>query len=182
MPIRCCRRRGRLVELIGRNDAVLAASDPEGMRTHPCFMLFGPAVDRERLCFDEQQLEVGVDTGREIGKQIHALGKSVELLRPAPAFGGRWGALYLEASIYHHGSGSFGSSADDRLRRQFKNWRLEEAFFRRRVFAGRYELSEREAVELRALSAADRQRRKLRTFMRLRILRREPDPYDRDAT
>lgn len=173
--------RQRLGELIGRSDAVLAASDAEGLRTHPCFMLFGPAIDRERLFFDEGQLEVGVDTGREVGKQVDALGRSIEFLRPSPAFEGRWGQLYLGGSIYHHGSGSFGSSTDTRLRRQFKSWRREEAFFRRRVFAGRYELSEREDVELRALSAADRQRRKLGTFVRLRILRRDPDPYDRDA-
>ncbi len=173
--------RTRLEPLAETVDAVLAGSASEGIETHPCFMLLGPEVPRDRLYFDAGQVESGVDTGREIGRQISALGRSMELLRPVPAFGGSWGTLYLERTIYHHGSGSFGGSADSRLRRQFSNRRREDAFFRRRVFDGRYELSEREAVASRALRSADRRRRKLATLVRRRILRRDPDPFDPGA-
>lgn len=123
------------------NDAVLAGLRLDDSRSHPCFMVFGPAIDRGRLWFDEGQLEAGVDTGRMVYEQVGALGRRAELLRPEPAFGGRWGTFYLEHTIYHHGSSSFPSNPDPRLQAQAASWRHEHAFYGRRVMAGRYDLA-----------------------------------------
>jgi len=145
-----------LAELIARNDAVLAAADADGERTHPCFMLFGPAVDREQIHFDASLFDEFVDTGRLIYGQVRAMGLEAELLRPTPAFDGHWGTLYLDGEIYHHGSGSFASSSDRSLRAQAALFRHEQHFVRRRVFAGRYELTDRERFALRLLRARRR--------------------------
>lgn len=145
--------RPQLGALLDDNDAVLAAFDLNDTRTHPCFMLFGPTVDRERLRFDEGQVEVGVDTGRLVFDQVAAAGLRAKLLRPRPAFGGRWGTLYLDGTIYHHGSGSFGAAADPRLQAQAAHWRRESEFYRRRVFAGRYRLSPADSLAAAVLVA-----------------------------
>lgn len=141
-----------LARLLRTSDAVLAARWETGTATHPCFMAFGPAVDRERLFFDEGQVERGVDTGRMIYDQVVGMELAAELLRPQPAFGGRWGTLYLDGTIYHHGSGSFHVATDQRLQAQAKRWRREHEFFKRRVLAGQYELSRREAAVARLLA------------------------------
>src|SRR5262245_41883428 len=73
----------RLGALVRDNDAVLAGLDGVTTRAHPCFMLFGPAVDREALRFDEGQLETGVDTGRMVFDQVGRAGLRAELLRPS---------------------------------------------------------------------------------------------------
>jgi hypothetical protein len=168
--------RDRLGPLVERFDAVLAAADAEGDRTHPCFMLFGPAVPRDALRFDAGQLDSGVDTGREIGRQILEAGRSVELLRPEPAFGGRWGTLYLDGTIYHHGSGSFAGSPDPRLRRQAASRRLEGALLRRLALRGRTSLSPREDAFAGAAAALDRAARRLGSTAR-RVARRDAGPF-----
>jgi hypothetical protein len=144
--------RERLAALIADSDAVLAALGPDGTRTHPCFMLLGPAVDRDRLFFDAGQLDLGVDTGREVYGQVLRMGLRAELLRPEHAFEGHWGTFFLGRSLYHHGSGSFGSSPSPRLQRQAATWRRQEALVRRKVFRGDYGLSGGERLCLRALA------------------------------
>lgn len=161
--------RERLMLLVERSDAVLAALDRDGTRTHPCFMLFGPAIDRERLFFDEGQLEVGVDTGRMSFDQVEAMGLRAELLRPTPAFGGRWGTFYLDGSIYHHGSGSFASNPDPRLQAQADYRRREHDFYGRRVFRGRYALSAPELYAARALEARKLRPTRLSASLRRRL-------------
>ena len=142
----------RIATLAERSDAALAALGATGTRTHPCFALLGPAVDRGRLFFDEGQLETGVDTGRMIFDQIQAMGLRAELLRPEPAFGGRWGTFYLDRTIYHHGSGSFASATDPRLQAQAASWQREHAFFGSRVFRGSYTLALPERLYTSALA------------------------------
>jgi hypothetical protein len=68
------------------------------------------------------------------------MGLEATLLRPEPAFRGLWGTWYLDRTIYHHGSGSFNSSADARLLRQYATWRRDERFYRRRVARGEYDV------------------------------------------
>lgn len=159
----------RLMSLLETSDAVLAATGSEGTASHPCFMAFGPAVDRDTLFFDEGQLERGVDTGRKIYDQIHALGLRGELLRPTPAFDGQWGSFFLDGSLYHHGSASFGSSSDPRFRRQVGTWRREERLIRRNVARGRYRLSPLQRRLLRASRAVRKTRDRVENAVRRRL-------------
>lgn len=131
----------RLERLLHDHDAILAGVSRNDNRSHPCFMLFGPTVDREGIRFDAGQIERGIDTGRLVFDQITAMGLRPMLLRAEPAFGGRWGTFYLDRAIYHHGSGSFGEADDERLQAQAATRRREHAFFRRCVFRGQYELT-----------------------------------------
>jgi hypothetical protein len=172
--------RSRLAELLRENDALLA-SRSHGTESLPCFMVFGPRVDRSRLRFDEDQLEHDVDTGRRIFRQLTALGLKAELLRPRGAFGGRWGSFYLDGTVYHHRSASFAGSEDWRLQAKFTYWRRESEFFDRRVLAGRYELSRSESLHAAALAFRRRAPeqagafarrllgRRLRTFLKRRL-------------
>jgi len=161
--------RTHLSRLVAVNDAVLAGLGPGDTRSHPCFMLFGPAVDRQRLLFDEGQLEVGVDTGRMIYRQVDSMGLRAVLLPPTTAFGGRWGTYYLERSIYHHGSSSFPSNPDPRLQAQATSWRRTHAFYSRRVLAGRYELWAGEARVVDTLARCKRMPNRIsRSLYRLR--------------
>ena len=141
-----------LVPLLVEHDAVLAARFPTGPESHPCFMAFGPNVPRDRLLFDDRQLDAGTDTGRRIFMQLTELGLDVHLLRPEPAFGGVWGTFFMERTLYHHGSGSFEYSGNPRLTGQWATWKRRERFARRHVFAHSYELSPSE----RAFFAASR--------------------------
>lgn len=161
----------RLARLLRDHDAVLAAVSSRDTRSHPCFMLLGPAVERHRIRFDAAQVERGVDTGRLVFDQIAGMGLQPELLRPEPAFGGRWGTLYLDGAIYHHGSGSFGEADDQRLRVQAARRRHAQAFFRRRVFRGRYELTPLEravATIVQVASRSETQTRRAITHARRR--------------
>ena len=132
-------------EILNANDAILAAYAVEGTFSHPSFMVFGPAVNRDALFFDADQLEHRLDTGRRIYEQVRGLGLRPVLLRPTPAFGGLWGTFYLNGSVYHHGSGSFESTGDPRFLRQVATWRREERLFRRKVSRGVYVVTPLEA-------------------------------------
>jgi hypothetical protein len=154
-----------LVELLGRNDAVLAAKSVEDGLSHPCFMLFGPELPRDQLAFDKHQTDNGSDTGRLIYQQLSDLGHRVELLAPEPAFDGIWGTFFLERTVYHHGSGSFEHSANPRLTAQWATWKRNEQFARKRVFAHRYELTRSEEVLLSLLRAADASRGRAATTL-----------------
>jgi hypothetical protein len=156
--------------LLEEHDAVLAAHAAEGTFSHPSFMVFGPAVDRGTLFFDGDQLEHRVDTGRKIYAQVHELGLRAFLLRPTPAFDGLWGTLYLDVTVYHHGSGSFASTGDPRFLRQVATWRREERLFRRKVAAGVYSLTPAEMRLVRASQAA----RRLRARVEAAVWARSP--------
>jgi hypothetical protein len=156
--------------LLAEHDAVLAAHAAEGTFSHPSFMVFGSAVDRNALFFDGDQLEHRVDTGRKIYEQVQRLGLRTLLLRPAPAFGGLWGTLYLDRTVYHHGSGSFASTGDPRFLRQVATWRREERLFRRKVARGVYSLT---PVETR-LVLASRAVRRLRARLEAALWARSP--------
>jgi hypothetical protein len=157
---------GRTVErLLADNDAILAAHSSEGTFSHPSFMVFGPSVDRNALFFDGDQLDRRVDTGRKIYEQVHDLGLRTTLLRPVPAFGGFWGALYLDGTVYHHGSGSFASTGDPRFLRQVSTWRREERFFRRKVARGEYFVTPLEARLVRASAGVRRRRARLEALL-----------------
>lgn len=143
--------RSRLERLLDDHDAILAGVSRNDTRSHPCFMLFGPTVNRDGVRFDAGQIERGVDTGRLVYDQIIAMGLRAELLRAEPAFGGRWGTFYLDGAIYHHGSGSFADAEDERLQAQAQKRQREHAFFRRRVFREQYELTSVERIAAIAL-------------------------------
>jgi hypothetical protein len=151
--------------LLEEHDAVLAAHAAVGTFSHPSFMVFGPAVDRNTLFFDGDQLEYRVDTGRKIYEQVHGLGLRVLLLRPTPAFDGLWGTFYLDGTVYHHGSGSFASTSDPRFLRQVATWRREERLFRRKVAAGVYSLTPAEMRLVRASQAMRRLRRRVEAVL-----------------
>lgn len=143
--------RPKLAQLLAGNDAVMAAPSV-GDLSHAAFMVLGPAVDRSRLLFDEGQLHEREMTGARVFAQVTSAGQKVELLRSTRAFGGRWGGFLLDGGVYHHGSGSFEFADDARLRAKARYWRRESEFFRRRVFAGRYDLTRAEAVAAAALA------------------------------
>lgn len=151
----------RIAARLEQADAVLAADGPVGTWSHPCFMVFGPRIDRNRLVFDTEQLEHGMDTGRKVFDDLVELGYRPELLRPEPAFGGLWGSLYLGGRVYHHGSGSFDSHDDPRFLRQVATWRREERLFRWNVKRGRYRLT---PLEARLVESSRRLRRVGRRF------------------
>jgi hypothetical protein len=148
--------RSRLEELLQESDAVLAGNGPHGTDTHPSFMVFGPTVDRARLFFDADLFEHAVDTGRKIYGQIETMHLRATVLPAEPAFDGRWGTFFLDRSVYHHGSGSFGSSADRRLQVQAESWRRRERIFRRHVLRGDYSLTRADVLRLNALELTER--------------------------
>ena len=137
---------------------VTLASDPHYWSlSHPCFMFF-PTVVGRRLNFSEGISEIGIDTGRLVGVQISRLGMEVSFSRPAPAFRGYRGHWYQAGHLYHHGSASFVSSLDHRVLRQVDPWR--EDLFRRYVAQGRYELSRRDFLTMRARGVLGRLNKK----------------------
>ena len=154
-----------VARLLDENDAILAAHSAEGTFSHPSFMVFGPSVDRNALFFDADQLERRVDTGRKIYEQVRDLGLRAELLRPTPAFDGLWGTLYLDGTVYHHGSGSFESTGDPRFLRQVSTWRREERLFRRKVARGVYTVTPLEARLVRASRRVRRVRARLEAVL-----------------
>jgi hypothetical protein len=154
--------------MLEHNDAILAAHSSEGIFSHPSFMVFGPSVDRRALYFDADQLERHVDTGRKIYEQVRNLGLQAVLLRPRPAFGGLWGTLYLDDSVYHHGSGSFESADDPRFLRQVSTWRREERLFRRKVARSIYTATPLEARLVRISRGVRRGRRRVEAILWMR--------------
>ena len=95
-----------LREHIAHFDAICALAPWKDGLTHPCFMAFGPAVDRAALSFDEGLFEPPFfDTGRLIGRQLLESGLTVELLGHERPFRGRHGTLYFDGTVYHHGGG-----------------------------------------------------------------------------
>ena len=135
------------IEALELADAVLAADPGKPGLSHPCFMVLPTAICGT-LDFAEGVEELGVDTGRLVGIQLLRQGLTVRLLRADRGFRGYKGHLYLDGSIYHHGSGSFLSSSDRRLRKVVDE--RVERFFRRKVAADDYRLN---ALERGALLA-----------------------------
>lgn len=128
-------------------DNVTLARDPAkwGL-SHPCFVSFpsglGSVVD-----FAEGLREVGMDTGRLLGLQIERSGTRVNFTHPQAAFRGIQGHYYLERSLFHFGSASFGSSLDPRLSGRYSHYR--NALFRRKIANGDYCISLGERILLR---------------------------------
>lgn len=128
---------------------VCAAGDPmKWGLTHPCFVAI-PVGLAARLDFSEGLLEVGIDTGRLIGLQIARLGTPIEIDAPVAAFRGTRGHFYFDESVYHHGSASFLSADDPRIRNKVNAAR--EAFYRNRILRGSFSISWLEYVLMRAL-------------------------------
>ena len=118
---------------------VTLAGDPQKLGlSHPCLMAF-PREFAGAIDFAEGLREVFIDTGRLVGLQLARAGAAVAFTRPRRAFCGLRGDFYLDGTVYHHGSASFISSGDDRLRRQVSA--AEEEFYRRLVARGQYGLT-----------------------------------------
>lgn len=109
--------------------------------SHPCLMVLPVNVVGETDFADGCE-ELGIDTGRLVALQVSKAGRPVMMLQPARGFGGHHGFTYLGGSVYHHCSGSFGSSSDPRLTDQVVA--ADEEYFRRRIMEGRFHLSRRE--------------------------------------
>jgi len=141
------------LELLSSHDAVLAEDRNHSKVSHPCFMVFKRSALSASVTFDDSMFDQSLpwwhrDTGRRVGTLLAAAGKSVAFLEPRRAFGGLWGDVYMN-SVYHHGHGSF-CHGDKRLQQQV---RWQSIYFRRRVFAGRYDLRQAEILELRVRRA-----------------------------
>ena len=118
---------------------VTVAGDPQKLGlTHPCLMAF-PVECAGRIDFAEGLHEVFIDTGRLVGLQLARAGAEVAFTAPRRAFRGLRGDFYLDGTVYHHGSASFISSPDGRVRRQVSE--EAEEFYRRLVARGRYDLT-----------------------------------------
>ena len=118
-------------------DCIVAADRSKVGLSHPCFMVI-PTASAADCHFSEGVLEVALDTGRLIGLRLAQKGLRVRVLPSQRAFGGLRGDMYLSRTIYHHGSGSFSSSSDQRLLSQVNSW--EDEFFKRRVLSGRWSM------------------------------------------
>jgi hypothetical protein len=125
---------GKCCELLQNEyDAILAADMRVEGYAHPCFMVFD-SLAAPHLAFDEGLFTPDcIDTGRLIGQQLIGMGRKVHFLIPHPAFGGKYGSLYLGDTIYHHGKGSF-AGVDDPLIRAQIHW--ENSYFKRLVLKG----------------------------------------------
>ncbi|MEO5759125.1 MAG: hypothetical protein ABIQ51_19920 [Mesorhizobium sp.] len=128
----------RVTLLLGDHQAIVARDPLKHGLSHPCFMVLPTAVLPE-LNFSEGLLEVGIDTGRLIGLQLSKLDYKVQWDEPARAFRGKRGHYYLDGALYHHGSASFASSPQRRLRSQVEP-RIER-FFQAKVGQGDFALT-----------------------------------------
>jgi len=129
-------------KILENYDAILAEDPTNPNFTHPCFMLIRQRHIQLNLTFDQGLFENCTDTGRLIGKQLLDSGECVFICRETPAFGGKWGSIYLD-SIYHHGHGSFKGVNDELLQKQI---RWENEYFREYIISHQeYNLSLRSA-------------------------------------
>lgn len=151
---------------LDRVQAVLAEADCCGAAdrakyglTHPCLAVM-PVSTARASNFSEGVVEVGLDTGRLVALRWAQAGLRVHILRGTRAFAGLKGELFLDGSLYHHGSGSFGGSDDVRLLARFDAW--EDGFFRARAMSGQFDLR---ATTRRTIAAG---RRALRLLRRVR--------------
>jgi hypothetical protein len=124
---------------LDRVEGTTLAADPHkwGL-THPCFMSF-PTSRIPYVNFSAGLLEVGIDTGRLVGLQLAQSGEQVKISAALEAFSGVRGHYYLDGSVYHHGSASFISSANVKLRSQV-DLRTEQ-FFRSKIVRDDFKLS-----------------------------------------
>ena len=116
----------RIRELLATNDAIVARDPAKHGLSHPCLMVI-PSSSLMGISFSEGLLEAGIDTGRLVGLRLRRLGLSVYWDAPTAGFRGRRGHLYLDGTIYHHGSASFISSTQSILRNKV-NVRVERYF------------------------------------------------------
>ncbi len=126
---------------------VTVASDPHyGSLTHPCLISIPVGAVLE-VDFTEGIREIGIDTGRLVGLQLAKIGLRVDFSHPTPAFRGHRGHFYLNGTFYHHGSGSFVYSDDERISRQV-TWGREK-FFREQVMQGKFDFTKRKWISTR---------------------------------
>lgn len=125
------------------DDISLALVPGSTSQTHPCLMVF-PTELKTVVNFSEDYLDRAgrkgaPDTGRRVGKQLHATGKAVTLLEHTPAFNGYRGSFYLNGTYYHHGHGSFMAGDHD----QYKGFvsQASEKLYRKKVLQHRFSLS-----------------------------------------
>jgi hypothetical protein len=151
------------LDIIDSIDSPILAADPlKSGLTHPCFMVL-PTGCLTYVDFSEGLLELGVDTGRLVGLQLLKSGWNPVVMGATSAAWGR-GHLYLENTLYHHGSGSMGSSTDHRLKRQVSAW--SENYFRKRILEGDWQPRFRDRLML-FVSLLDK------LFYRIRLTRNE---------
>ena len=127
------------------SDAIVAADHRLHGTSHPCFMVL-PSEVCHRLDFAEGLREVGLDTGRLIGLQLTRLGLRVHFAHRTRAFGGFRGETYLDGRIYHHGHGSFRSSAHPQHQAIVAH--DPDRFFRRKLIEGSLVLTRTEWLTL----------------------------------
>lgn len=127
-------------------DVTLARDPAKHGLSHPCLMVL-PVEACVEIDFAEGLLDVGMDTGRLVGLQLARAGYEVTFSDPISAFRGRRGTFYLGGLVYHHGSASFVSSDDGRLR-DVVNPGAEERY-RRKIEAGEYDFTAAEFAGIR---------------------------------
>lgn len=127
------------LDLVEEQNLPVLASDPSkwGL-THPCFMVFSVS-DASKLDFAQGFKELGIDTGRLVGLQFIEKGITPTIVRSTKGFRGKRGDIYLNNSIYHHGSSSFASASDKRLVNLVNP--VEENFFYSKISNGEFRLS-----------------------------------------
>lgn len=127
------------LDLVENQNLPVLASDPSkwGL-THPCFMVFSVS-DASKLDFAQGFKELGIDTGRLVGLQFVEKGITPTIVRSTKGFRGKRGDIYLNNSIYHHGSSSFASASDKRLVNLVNP--AEENFFYSKISNGEFRLS-----------------------------------------
>jgi hypothetical protein len=129
----------KINEIIKGGYEAIVSRDPSKFGlSHPCFMVL-PVESLQRLDFSEGLMEVGIDTGRLIGYQLHKMGYKVYWSDGKRASSRRGNYFYLDGSVYHHGSASFISSTQNKISSQV-NFTTEE-FFRKKVARGEFRLT-----------------------------------------
>ena len=124
------------------------ASDPSkhGL-SHPCFMSI-PCHLLSQINFSQGVNELGIDVGRLVGLQLSNIGLEVKLTVPVQTFRGLRGVQYNNA-IYHHGSASFLSSKEERIKKQVN--KKVEIFFKRKIKNSDFTLNFFENLRIRIL-------------------------------
>lgn len=135
--------------------AVVARDPAKWGLSHPCLMSI-PTNLLNAVNFSEGLHEVQLDTGRLVGLQLARRGVEVAFTDAVAAFGKWRGHFYLDQSVYHHGSASFGSSSSSRVRSKSDPWK--DAFFQRKVARADWHLGALDRARLRTHAMARRLR------------------------
>lgn len=149
------------LELVCNVLEISLAADPiKAGLTHPCLCVL-PTSILEYVDFEEGLMELGIDTGRLLGLQIMNAGFTPHILQAKSSPWGR-GHFYLGGAFYHHGSGSFLASSDQRLAIQVSA--ISERYFRRKIERNDFKLRFSDAVVSSAIGVAGIVRSAIRLF------------------